>query len=100
MTVRRVRFTATANRHLTREHAWWLANRDYTELFATELEQAIRVLAVIPGAGTAYTHTRVAGLRRLFVQTLGAHLYYTFDDHEVIVRAFWGARRERGPNLR
>jgi len=24
-------------------------------------------------------------------------VYYTFDDHEVIVRAFWGARRERGP---
>jgi len=28
--------------------------------------------------------------------TLSASLYYTFDDHEVIVRAIWGARRERG----
>lgn len=27
------------------------------------------------------------------------HLYYTFSDDEVIVRALWGARRERGPQL-
>ena len=74
MTDRRVRFTATARRHVTREHTWWLENRDYRELFATEVEQAVRVL--------------------------GCHLYYTFDDHQVIVRALWGARRERGPALR
>ena len=100
MTDRRVRFTATARRHVTREHTWWLENRDYRELFATEVEQAVRVLAVLPGAGTPYIHTKVAGLRRLFIRTLGCHLYYTFDDHQVIVRALWGARRERGPALR
>jgi hypothetical protein len=27
-------------------------------------------------------------------------MYYTFDNTEVIVRAFWPARRERGPRLR
>jgi len=27
------------------------------------------------------------------------HLYYTFDDARVIVRALWGARRERGPRI-
>ena len=96
---RRVRFTATARHHADREHAWWLANRDYRELFATELEQAVRVLSVLPGAGTPYDKTKVAGLRRLFIRPLGFHLYYTFDDREVIVRALWGARRERGPQL-
>jgi plasmid stabilization system protein ParE len=100
LTDRRVRFTATARRHLNRERTWWLANRDYRDLFATEMEQAVRVLAVLPGAGTPYTQTKVAGLRRLFIRTLGCHLYYTFDDQQVIVRAFWGARRERGPTLR
>lgn len=99
MTDRHVRFTATARRHLEREHTWWLENRDYRELFATELEQAVRVLAVLPGAGTLYTQTKAMGLRRLFIRSLGCHLYYTFDDRQVIVRAMWGARRERGPRL-
>jgi len=96
---RRVHFTATARRHIDREHTWWIENRDYRELFATELEQAIHILAVLPGAGTPYTKAGVVGLRRLYLRTLGCHLYYTFDDLEVIVRAFWGARRERGPRI-
>jgi len=30
------------------------------------------------------------------VNTVGS---YTFDDDDVIVRALWGAHRERGPQL-
>lgn len=100
MKARRVRFTATARRHVDRERTWWLENRDDQDLFATELEAATQVLAVLPGAGTPYTQAHVQGLRRLYVRKLTCHLYYTFDDDEVIVRAFWGARRERGPQLR
>ena len=100
MTERRVRFTVTASRHVDRERAWWIENRDYREIFTTELEAATKVLAVLPGAGTQYPQARVLGLRRLYVEKLGCHLYYTFDDDHVIVRAFWGARRDRGPSLR
>lgn len=78
MTERRVRFTATASRHVDRERAWWLENRDYRELFTIELEAATQVLAVLPGAGTPYTHARGFGLRRLYLEKLGCHLYYTF----------------------
>jgi hypothetical protein len=46
---RRVRFTQTAQRHVRREKLWWLENRDYPEIFADELEQAARLLAVLPG---------------------------------------------------
>jgi hypothetical protein len=28
-----------------------------------------------------------------------SHIYYTFDDQEVVVRAFWGARRSHRPLL-
>jgi hypothetical protein len=42
----------------------------------------------------------VPGLRRMYIRTLGCHLYYTFEEAEVVVRAFWPARRERGPRLR
>ena len=46
---RRVRFTATAQRHVDQERTWWLENRDYRDLFATELEAATQLLAVLPG---------------------------------------------------
>jgi plasmid stabilization system protein ParE len=96
---RRVRFTATAQRHVRREKAWWLENRIHTEIFATELEAAFRILALLPGAGTLYTQAGVAGLRRLYLPKIACHLYYTFDEDEVVIRALWGARRRRGPQI-
>ena len=51
MNERRVRFTETASDQVDRERIWWLANRDSQELFATELENALRIAAVLPGAG-------------------------------------------------
>ena len=99
MTPRHVRFTETAQRHVHREKEWWLRNRNHTDVFATELEAALRVVAILPGAGTPYTQAGLAGLRRLYVPKVACHLYYTFDSREVIVRAFWGARRGRGPTV-
>ena len=100
MKPRRVRFTATAHEHIRREKAWWLENRAHVDVFAEELEDAIRVLTWLPGAGTGYPNPGISGLRRLYVPKVASHLYYTFDGHEVIVRAFWGARRRHGPRLR
>lgn len=99
MTARRVRFTATASQHIALERAWWVANRDHQDLFATEIEGAIRIVAVLPGAGTPYTKSSTPELRRLYLRKIACHLYYTFDDEEVVVRALWGAKRERGPHL-
>ena len=96
---RRIRFTATAQDHVRRETAWWLANRDHADVFATELEQAIKIVAMLPGAGTPYAQSPVPGVRRVYLRRVAAHLYYTFDEDEVIIRAFWGARREHGPQL-
>ena len=100
MTQRLVRFTATAQRHVEREKDWWLEHRIHIEVFATELEAALRLLALLPGAGTPYTKLSVPGLRRWYLPKVGCHLYYTFDEHEVIVRALWGARRRRGPQIK
>lgn len=79
------------------EKSWWLRNRIEHALFAAEIEEAVRILSRLPGAGTRYQETGVTGLRRLYLRKLTCHLYYTFDQHEVIVRAVWGARRRRGP---
>lgn len=99
MSPRRVRFTATARRHVAGEKNWWMANRVHVEVFADELEEALRVLMWLPGAGTPYTQAGIPGVRRVYVAKVACHLYYTFDDNEVIVRAFWGARRRRGPQI-
>ena len=96
---RHIRFTATAQAHVAQEKAWWIANRDHIEVFAKEFEGALRILTALPSVGTPYTQSPVAGVRRIYLRKLAAHLYYTFDDDEVLVRALWGARRERGPGL-
>ncbi len=84
---------------MARERQWWLENRDYREIFAAELEGMVRLLALMPGVGNPYRDAAVAGLRRLYLQKISCHVYYTYDDKQVIVRALWGARRERGPQL-
>jgi plasmid stabilization system protein ParE len=97
---RRVRFTAAAQQQVERERDWWTANRDEVGLFASELEAAVRTVTILPGAGAPYPDAGVAGLRRIYVRKLTCHLYYTFSDQEVVVRAMWGARRRSGPSLR
>jgi hypothetical protein len=97
LTPRRVRFTATAQGSLKREQASWHENRIRIEVFATEVEAALRFLAQLPGAGTLYDQAGVSGVRRLYVPKVACHLCYTFDEHEVVIRALWGARRRRGP---
>jgi len=96
---RRLRFTATAQEHVRREKAWWWANRDHTDVFTEEVEQALKIVATLPGAGTPYAQSPVSGVRRIYLRRVVAHLYFTFDDDEVIIRALWGAHRERGPRI-
>jgi hypothetical protein len=76
-----------------------LENRIHTEVFATEFEDALRVLRLLPGAGTLYPSAGIPGLRRIYLRTVACHLYFTFDEHDVI-RALWGARRRQGPSIR
>ena len=97
--MRRVRFTATALSHVERERSWWLENRDHREAFSADIERALEVLAAFPGVGTSYEASDVAGVRRIYLRRIACHLYYIFDDSQVVVVALWGARRKRGPTL-
>lgn len=94
---RRVRFTAAAYRHLKSERAWWIKNRDQRELFAKELDRALKLLAIYPAMRSREPSAKFRNLRRFLLRKTHCHVYYTFDDHEVIVRAIWGARRARRP---
>jgi len=97
VTRRRVQFTATARRHLLRERDWWMNNREHIDAFTSDIERTVNLIAILPGVSSAYS--RVSGVRRVFVERIGVHLYFTFDEESVIVRAVWGARRSRGPRL-
>lgn len=97
---RRVQFTVTAQRHVRAEKSWWLEHRVSADVFASELEAALQVAALLPGAGAQYEKAGVPGLRRLYLPKVACHLYYSFNEDAVIVRALWGARRHRGPQLK
>lgn len=99
MKQRRVSFTLTAQQHVDREKAWWLENRDHAQVFTEELEQALNIVSLIPAAGTFYTASPVPGVRRVYLRRVELHLYYTFDERSVVIRALWGARRLHGPRL-
>jgi hypothetical protein len=76
---RRVRFTVTAQRHIDRERRWWLENRDHREIFAAELEETVKLLALLPGLALC---TRTPGLPTCGDSTFGSSLATstTFDD--------------------
>ena len=75
-----------------------MTNRErIDDAFTSDLDRAINLIAVLPGVSSTYP--RVPGMRRVFLERIGVHIYFTFDDERVIVRAIWGARRRRGPHL-
>ena len=99
MTRRRVRFTETARQQLRAAKVWWRANALRPELLASEVEDALKILSLLPGAGSEYEYPGIPDLKRLYLEKAAAHFYYVFDEHEVIVHAFWGARRGEPPPM-
>jgi plasmid stabilization system protein ParE len=97
VTRRRVRFTATAREHLQLLKRWWQVSSVRPEILHDDLEEAIEMLAVVPAIGSPYKAAPIAGIRRFYLERLMSHLYYTFDERELVIRALWHARRGSGP---
>ena len=72
MNHRDVTFTETARRQVLRERTWWSENREYKEVFAEELAAAIRLISLLPGAGSPYDG--IPGLKRVYLERLAAHV--------------------------
>jgi plasmid stabilization system protein ParE len=96
---RKVRFTATAQSHVRLLRRWWLENSAYPEILQHDLDKAITTLSVVPGIGSHYPSAPIPGVRRLYLERLMSHLYYTYDEREVVIRALWHARRGSGPEF-
>lgn len=99
MTRRRVRFTATAQEHVRFLKGWWLENSSRPEILHHDLDAAVKLLSMAPGIGSAYRASPIRGIRRFYLERLTCHLYYTYDQRELVVRAVWHARRGSGPDL-
>jgi plasmid stabilization system protein ParE len=56
-------------------------------------------LAGFPQIGSSYPNPKVNQVRRFYLERLTSHLYYTFDEEQLIIRALWHARRGTGPDL-
>jgi hypothetical protein len=97
--LRRVRFTEVARAQIAEQKRWWSESRDHVEVFGEESQEAVALLRIAPAAGAGYPRPGTPDLRRVYLRRLSPHLYYTFDDEQVIVRAFWHAKRRTGPRL-
>jgi plasmid stabilization system protein ParE len=95
---RRVRFTVTAQEHVRHFKRWWQENSARPEILHQDLDKAIKTLSVAPGIGSLYK-AFVPGVRRLYLERLMSHIYYTYDEREVVIRALWHARRGSEPDL-
>jgi plasmid stabilization system protein ParE len=96
---RKLRFTATAREHVRLLKQWWEENSVRPEILDQDLSEALRMLSSVPGIGKPYPSAPFPGVRRLYLERLMSHLYYTYDEHEVVLRALWHARRGSGPDF-
>lgn len=66
-----------------------------------ELEAAYALIAALPFAGEAVSHSRIAGLRRVLLGRTQYHLYYAMsgDKGVVEVLALWHTSRGKRPPL-
>jgi plasmid stabilization system protein ParE len=99
VTRRRVRFTATAREHVRLLDEWWQENSARPEILHDDLETAIKLLSALPGIGSPYPSAPIPGVRRFYLERPMSHLYYTFDDRQLVIRALWHARRGSGPEF-
>ncbi len=99
MTRRRIRFTATARQHVRLFQRWWQENSLRPEILHHNLRDALNLLSNLPGVGSLYPTAPLPGVRRLYLERLRSHLYYTYDEREVLIRALWHTSRGSGPDL-
>ena len=99
MTRRKLRFTATAREHVRLLKEWWRENSARPEILDQDLSGALQMLSIAPGIGQPYSKSPINGVRRLYLERLMSHVYYTYDQREVVVRALWHARRGAGPDF-
>lgn len=97
-----LRIALRADAQIRRISAWWREHRPEAPLlFASEVADALELLATTPTLGVVYAQRRDRTIRRLLLPRSRHHLYFTYDATADVleVRAVWHAQRGRGPSL-
>jgi hypothetical protein len=97
----RIEIVEEAQAQFAYREAWWRANRDAQELFEDEYEGALKHLSTAPKSGDQYRIVRGKLIRRWLMKKSECHIYYWHSEELdlIEIRAFWGAKREHGPEL-
>jgi len=97
---RHLRFSARAWREIDRGSTWWRRHRDKApDAFDIDVDAAIDLIRSNPHIGTP-TRARRLGVRTLWLERIGYHLYYVeISDELVEVLALWHASRGSRPKL-
>ena len=94
-----IRTTPQADLQILEIDAWWRENREKApDLFAQELELALRTIGSAPTAGKLYPHPD-AEVRRIVMRATRHHVYYIERGDHLLVVAVWGAVKGSGPDL-
>ena len=82
--------------------AWWKENRRAApELFMSELEEIVALVAASPTLGSqAEAEDELPGLRRALMRRTRYHVYYRVVGETLEVLAIWHSARGEGPTLR
>lgn len=96
----RVRLTKRAATEVERADAWWRENRPAVPLaIRDDLASALGLLIAQPGLGRLVTNTKLAGTRRIQLDRVQYHVYFRVAGEELVVLAFWHARRGDVPKV-
>ena len=96
-----VRIVNSAARAISEAATWWAENRPKSpDAFASDLENALKLLALHPGIGARATNTKLEDVRRVHLARVHYHLYYRVTPEPAIeVLALWHTSRADEPRL-
>jgi plasmid stabilization system protein ParE len=93
-------FQRRATREIQEIDAWWRKNRPSSpDLFVTELDHMLTVVALMPTLGAPARSERVRDVRRALLRRTSYHVYYRVRGAALQVLAVWHAARGTGPGL-
>lgn len=98
----RLRVAKRAAGQIKAAAGWWLENRPKAPgAFDQDLEGAFELITMFPAVGEPVQHSRLSGLRRVYLGRVRYHLYYVVSEasETVEVLALWHASRGRDPGL-
>jgi hypothetical protein len=93
----KVELSSEAHGQVRQIDAWWRENRrGAPDLFAEEIDRALRDLGGSPTLGVCY---QAKSVMRLLLRRTHHHVYFIREPERVFVVAVWSVFRGRGPTL-